>query len=102
MLLLSLAAFGIFAVLAPFWALVSEQFPASAAAASIAFVNAVGNLAGFVGLFAMGYFKEASGSFTAGLILIALLGVISSVIILAVGRPKTSSSAAATTRVELR
>ena len=101
MLLLSLAAFGIFAVLAPFWALVSEQFPASAAAASIAFINAVGNLAGFAGPFAMGYFKETSGSFTAGLILVSLLGVVSFVIILAVGRPKASSSAAATARVKL-
>jgi ACS family tartrate transporter-like MFS transporter len=73
MVLISVACVGIYAVLAPFWALVSLQFAGGAAAASIAFINSRGNLAGFAGPFALGYFKQANGSFSSGLIFVALL-----------------------------
>jgi MFS family permease len=84
MILVSVACAGIYAVLAPFWSLVSQQFPAALAAASIAFINSIGNLAGFAGPFAMGYFKERTGAFSTGLIVVALLGLVASAVVLAV------------------
>jgi ACS family tartrate transporter-like MFS transporter len=60
----------------------------ASAAAGIAVINSVGNLAGFVGPFAMGWIKDATGSFTGGLLLIAGLAVLSVVIVLAVGHDR--------------
>jgi len=39
----------------------------SAAAASIAAINAIGNLGGFVGPYVVGWIKDATQSFEAGL-----------------------------------
>jgi MFS transporter, ACS family, tartrate transporter len=87
--LITLAACGIYAVLAPFWSLASQSFPGSAAAASIALVNSVGNLAGFAGPYAMGYFKEATGTFSPGLLFVSALGLLSAAIVLFVTRAGT-------------
>ena len=51
-------------------------------------INSIGNLAGFAGPYAMGWIKDATGSFTGGLLLIAALAVIAMVIVLA-ARPRT-------------
>ena len=59
--------------------------PASAAAAGIAVINSIGNLAGFAGPYAMGWIKDATGSFTGGLLLIAALAVVALTIVLLLG-----------------
>ena len=61
----------------------------ASAAAGIAVINSVGNLAGFVGPFAMGWIKDATGSFSGGLLLIAALAVVSLVIVLVLGHDRT-------------
>ena len=51
----------------------------ASAAAGIAAINSLGNLSGFAGPYAMGYLKDMTGNFTAGLLLLAgcaLLGAI--------------------------
>ena len=50
-----------------FWALPTELLTASAAAASIGFINSVGNLGGFAGPYFIGYLRTATGSFAPGL-----------------------------------
>jgi MFS transporter, ACS family, tartrate transporter len=57
----------------------------SAAAAGTAVINSISNLAGFAGPYAMAWMKDATGSFTAGLLLIAGLAVIAMGIVLAIG-----------------
>jgi len=57
----------------------------SAAAAGIAVINSIGNLSGFFGPYAMGWIKDATGSFTGGLLLIAALALVAMVIVLALG-----------------
>ncbi|MFN5717954.1 MAG: MFS transporter, partial [Bradyrhizobium sp.] len=42
--------------------------------AGIAAINSLGNLSGFAGPFAMGYLKDLTGGFTAGLLLLAVVG----------------------------
>lgn len=79
---------GVFGGLPVFWTLPTAVLSGSAAAAGIAVINAVGNLAGFVGPSAMGLLKEATGSFTAGLLLIAGIAVIGMVIVLALGHDR--------------
>ena len=77
------------------WTLPTAVLSGTAAAAGIAVINSVGNLAGFVGPFAMGWIKDATGSFTGGLLLIAGLGVLSMVIVLLLGHDRQPGAGAA-------
>jgi nitrate/nitrite transporter NarK len=61
---LSLAALGIWGSLGPFWAMPTAMLNRSGAAAGIAWINAVGNLGGFVGPYAVGLLSDMSGSLT--------------------------------------
>ncbi|MFL5283557.1 MAG: MFS transporter [Rhodopila sp.] len=83
MALLSLGAFGVFAVLPVFWTFPTAFLHGAAAAAGIAAINSVGNLAGFFGPFAMGWLKDLTGSFSAGLWAIAACAVMGLVIVIA-------------------
>jgi MFS transporter, ACS family, tartrate transporter len=68
---LSVAAFGIWGALGPFWALPTAFLRGTAAAGGVALVNAVGNIGGFVGPTLVGYARDATGSFAAGLWVLA-------------------------------
>ena len=68
-----------------FWTLPTAFLSGAAAAAGIAVINSIGNLAGFAGPFAMGWIKDATGSFTAGLLMIAAAGLVAMVIVLLLG-----------------
>ena len=62
-----------------FWPLPASFLTGASAAAGIAAINSLGNLSGFAGPYAMGYLKDLTGNFTAGLLLLtgcALLGAI--------------------------
>ena len=83
MILLSAGAFGVFAVLPVFWTLPTAFLSGAAAAAGIAAVNSIGNLAGFFGPLAMGISKDATGSFVTGLWVIAACALLSMVVVLA-------------------
>jgi len=73
MVAFSVAGFGIFGSLPVFWTLPTAFLSGAAAAGGIAIINSIGNLAGFVGPSVMGLIKDATGSFTNGLL--ALVGV---------------------------
>jgi nitrate/nitrite transporter NarK len=76
------AGFGIFACLPVFWTLPTAFLSGAAAAAGIAVINSIGNLAGFAGPFAMGWIRDHTGSYTGGLLLLAGLGIIAMGIVL--------------------
>ena len=82
MISLSVGAFGVFAVLPVFWTLPTAFLSGASAAAGIAAINSLGNLAGFFGPYAMGAIKDATGSFTGGLLFIAALAVVGMVVVL--------------------
>ena len=50
----------------PFWPLPSTFLTGSALAAGLALINSLGNFAGYLGPIAVGYAKDATGSFEAG------------------------------------
>src|SRR5262249_2805344 len=54
-----------------FWARPTAVLSGSAAAGGIALINSIGNLSGFVGPYAMGWFKDLTGSYTIGLLVLA-------------------------------
>lgn len=68
---LSLAAMGVWGTLGPFWALPTAFLTGRAAAGGVALVNSVANIGGFIGPTVVGYVRDATGSFAAGLWLLA-------------------------------
>jgi nitrate/nitrite transporter NarK len=85
MIALSIAGFGIFGCLPVFWTLPTAFLSGAAAAGGIALVNSIGNLAGFAGPYAMGWLKDATGTYTAGLLSLSAAGLIAMIIVLALG-----------------
>jgi ACS family tartrate transporter-like MFS transporter len=79
MLALTVAAVGDLGSRGPFWALPGRFLSGSALAGGIALINTLGSLGGFVGPYAVGLVKDATGSFTGGLLLLALMLVASAV-----------------------
>ena len=79
---------GVFAVLPVFWTLPTAVLSGTSAAAGIAVINSVGNLSGFAGPYAMGWVKDATGSFAGGLLLIAGLAINALVIVLLLGHDR--------------
>jgi nitrate/nitrite transporter NarK len=62
MVTLTVATLGILAALPVFWSLPTALLGGSAAAAGIALVNSLGNLAGFVSPYLVGLLKDTTGS----------------------------------------
>ena len=95
MISLCVAGFGIFANLPVFWTLPTAFLSGAAAAAGIAVINSIGNLAGFAGPFAMGWIKDQTGSYAGGLLLLAALGIIAMGILLMIGQDEARPRPAA-------
>ncbi|MDP2319762.1 MAG: MFS transporter [Acidobacteriota bacterium] len=87
--MLSIAAFGIWGTLGPFWAMPTAFLRGTAAAGGIAIVNSIGNIGGFAGPFAIGWVRDATGSFEGGLL--ALAGVLAAGAAIAISLPATDS-----------
>ncbi|MGC1523373.1 MAG: MFS transporter [Steroidobacteraceae bacterium] len=65
---ISIAAAGTLAILPIFWTLPSALLSGAAAAGAIALINSLGNVGGFAGPFLIGWIRDATGSFTWGLL----------------------------------
>ncbi len=81
---LLLAQTGMLSMLAPFWALPTSFLSGTAAAGGIAFINSLGNLGGFVGPNLIGQIKQARGSFSDALLILAGVLVVGGVLALRV------------------
>ncbi len=69
---LALAAVGVYVCIVPFWALPPTFLGGAAAAGGIALINSIGNLGGFAGPYAVGWVKETTQSYSAGLLALAV------------------------------
>src|SRR6476619_1332953 len=72
MVVLTVAAIGIFCTFAVFWTLPTAWLSGTAAAGGIALINSIGNLAGFGGPYLNGWVKDATGSTSTGLLVLSL------------------------------
>ena len=68
---IAFGAAGTLTVLPIFWTLPAARLRGAAAAGGIALINAVGNIGGFVGPYAVGWIKSATGDFRYGLMVLA-------------------------------
>jgi ACS family tartrate transporter-like MFS transporter len=64
---ISVAAMGFYGGGSAFWALPGECLSARNAAGGIALANSIGNIGGFSGPYAIGYIKDATGSYAMGM-----------------------------------
>jgi MFS transporter, ACS family, tartrate transporter len=77
---MSAATVGIYGSRAAFWPMPSIFLTGTAAAGAIAMINAVGNLGGYFGPFIVGWIKDSTGSFEAGLYFLATCSLMCAVI----------------------
>jgi ACS family tartrate transporter-like MFS transporter len=91
---LTVAAMGVYMLKGPFWALATEHLSPVTAAASIAAINAIGNLAGFVGPYLIGAIKDATGSFELSLLPLILFALLAAGLSLVPGRMPRGAIAA--------
>jgi ACS family tartrate transporter-like MFS transporter len=77
---MSIAAIGFYGTKGPFWAMPTMFLTGPAAAASIAWINSVGNLGGFFGPTIVGWAKQITGSYAGGLYALAALALMSAIV----------------------
>lgn len=87
LLAISIAAIGIYGSRPAFWPLPSTFLSGTAAAGGIALVNSIGNLGGFVGPYIVGWIRESTRSYAAGLYFLAASAALSAIIAFFVVRP---------------
>ncbi len=75
----SLATFGFYGMKSPFWPLPSTVLSGPALAAGLAYINSIGNFCGYLGPIVVGYTKDATGSFEAGIFVLALSSLVSTI-----------------------
>jgi MFS family permease len=88
MVAFTIGSCGVFALLPVFWTLPTAVLSGASAAAGIAVINSLGNLAGFAGPYAMGWVKDTTGNFSGGLLLVAGLAVVAMGVVLALGHDR--------------
>jgi sugar phosphate permease len=84
---MTIAAMGIMAALPIFWSNPTALLGGTAAAMGIAFINSVGNLAGFAIPWLIGLIKDRTHSTDAGLHMLAVFMVLGAVAVLALRKP---------------
>ena len=85
----SVATMALYSFPSPFWALPTVFLSGPAAAASIALINSIGNLGGFLGPYVIGYLSDRTGGFTAGLLYLVGAGFVGGLLVLSL-RPEKS------------
>jgi len=85
MVVLTVAAIGVFCTFGVFWTLPTAWLSGTAAAGAIALINSIGNLAGFGGPYLIGWVKEATGSTSTGLLVLAVLPLIGGLLVFLAG-----------------
>jgi nitrate/nitrite transporter NarK len=76
---------GVYAAVPTFWTLPTGFLTGSAAAGGIALINSIGNLGGFVGPYAFGWIKDATGEITLGLVVLGAGPIMSGLIVILMG-----------------
>jgi MFS transporter, ACS family, tartrate transporter len=81
MVVLTVAAIGVFCTFGVFWTLPTAWLSGTAAAGAIALINSIGNLAGFGGPYLIGWVKEATGNTSTGLLVLAVLPLLGGLLV---------------------
>jgi ACS family tartrate transporter-like MFS transporter len=91
--ILCLAVIGIYAGKGPVWALSAEWLSVGTAAAGVAQMNAISNLAGFGTTYILGYIRDKTGSYALAVLPLAALSMIGALTILWIARGQAKRNA---------
>ena len=94
-IILCLAVIGIYAGKGPVWALSAEWLSAGTAAAGLAQMNAISNLAGFGTTYVVGSIKQATGSYPLAILPLACLSAAGAIAVLLISRGHSMGGAVA-------
>ncbi|MFJ1750699.1 MFS transporter [Streptomyces sp. NPDC088116] len=83
---ITVTACAIFAALPVFWSIPSRFLAGAAAAAGIALINTVGNIAGFAAGYITGWLRDFSGSYTLSMFVVGGFMILSAVLMIALAR----------------
>jgi ACS family tartrate transporter-like MFS transporter len=83
LLCLCVAVIGLTGYTPSFWAYATSFLAGTANAAAIGLINSIGNLGSFVGPYAMGWLKERTTDYSAGVFLLAASSVMTAILVLA-------------------
>jgi MFS transporter, ACS family, tartrate transporter len=86
LVILCLAVIGIYAGKGPVWAASTELLSANTAAAGLAQINAISNLAGFGTIYLMGFIVDLTGRFSLALLPLVALSAAAALAMLLIGR----------------
>jgi D-galactonate transporter len=89
---ITFAAIAVMCAQSTFWALPTAILSGSAAAVGIAWINSVGNLAGYVSPFVIGEILDATGSMTQALLVVSASCLMAGLVVLLVAKPSTPRS----------
>ena len=92
--ILCLAVIGIYAGKGPVWALSTDWLSATTAAAGLAQMNAISNLAGFGTTYVVGYIKQVSGSYSLAMLPLAALSGVAALSVLLLSRERSAAALA--------
>jgi len=92
-IILCLAVIGIYAGKGPVWALSAEWLSAGTAAAGLAQMNAISNLAGFGTTYVVGSIKQATGSYPLAILPLACLSAAGALAVLLIARDRSAGRA---------
>ncbi|MFJ5222947.1 MFS transporter [Streptomyces sp. NPDC088400] len=83
---ITVTACAVFAALPVFWSIPSRFLTGAVAAAGIALINTVGNIAGFAAGYVTGWLKDFSGSYTLSMFVVGGFMILSAVLMIALSR----------------
>jgi ACS family tartrate transporter-like MFS transporter len=98
----SVATIGFYGMKSPFWPLPSTFLTGPALAAGLALINSLGNFCGYLGPIAVGWTKEVTGTFEAGLYTLAAAALVATVTALGCALWMPRGAVSATRLVSLR
>jgi ACS family tartrate transporter-like MFS transporter len=88
----SIATMALYAFPSPFWALPTLFLSGTAAAASIALINSIGNLGGFAGPYVIGFLTDKTGNYAAGIYYLMATGIFGGLLVLSLRGARTAAS----------
>lgn len=88
---LVIATMGFLSSLALFWPLSSNYLSASATACGLAIINSIGQIAGFVSPYFVGWIKQTTQSTDAAWYCISILALLGVIVMLAISKPKSAN-----------
>ncbi len=93
--IITLTAMSIFAALPNFWTVPTQFLTGAAAAAGIALINTVGNLAGFSAGYVTGWLKDWTGGYTVPMFVVGGFMLLSAVLMMVLARNGAGNATAA-------